>query len=148
MAEIESRDDGITAALKHSEAAALADVAEIGLDVDDALARIRRTATAERALRELRASRGSLSLRRPEAAALAAIAETAFALAESPRGRFRASFEEVDLAAARRGLDSLRGAMRRAAVSVSLMQSKTVEDLKKRIKSIATTGVGFGADGD
>ena len=80
MAEIESRDDGISVTIKRAEATALADVVEIGLDIDDALARIRRTATAERALRELRASRGSLSLRRPEAAALVAIAETAFAL--------------------------------------------------------------------
>jgi hypothetical protein len=85
MAEIESRDDGVIVPMKRPEAAALAAVAETGLDADDALARIRNTATAERALNALRASRGSLSLRRPEAAALIAVAETGFALASAPR---------------------------------------------------------------
>ena len=51
-------------------------------------------------------------LKRPEAAALAAVTETALALSISPRGRFLASFDGIDLAAARRGLDELRGAMR------------------------------------
>jgi hypothetical protein len=112
MAEIESRDDGIAVTLKRPEAAALAAVAEIGLDAEDALARIRNLSTAERALNELRASRGALTLRRPEAAALATVAETALALSASPRGRFLAAFDGLDLAAARRGLDELRGAMR------------------------------------
>jgi hypothetical protein len=39
-------------------------VAEIGLDADEALGRILVTATAEYALQEFRASRGSLTLRR------------------------------------------------------------------------------------
>jgi hypothetical protein len=112
MAEIESRDDGITVSMKRAEAAALAAVAEIGLDADDALARIRNTATAERALRELRASRGAVTLRRPEAAALVAITDTALALAGAPRGSFLASFTDIDLAAARRGHDHLTGALR------------------------------------
>ena len=50
---IESRDDGITVTLKRPEAAALAAVAEIGLDAEEALARIRNTSTAEHALNEL-----------------------------------------------------------------------------------------------
>lgn len=112
MAEIESRDDGVTVSMKRPEAAALAAVAEIGLDADDALARIRNTNTAERAVRDLRSYRGTLSLRRPEAAALAAVAETALTLAGSPAGLFAPLFETVDLDAARRGLDQLRGAMR------------------------------------
>ena len=112
MAEIESRDDGVIVPIKRPEAAALAAVAEIGLDADDALARIRNTATAERALNGLRASRGSLSVRRPEAAALIAVAETGLALAGSPGGRFRLLYEAIDVDAARRGLDELRGALR------------------------------------
>jgi hypothetical protein len=112
MAEIESREDGIAVRLKREEAAALAALAEIGLDADDALARIRHTATAERALRELRNLRGSLALTRPEAAALVAVADTALALVGSPRASFAASFEGVNLAAARRGHDQLKGALR------------------------------------
>src|SRR5579862_2052937 len=113
MADLESRDDGISVALKGAEAAALARVAEIGLDADDALARIRNPSTAERAVRDLRSLRsGTLSLRRPEAAALAAVAETALTLAASPAGLFAPAFEGIDLDAARRGLDQLRGAMR------------------------------------
>ena len=53
-----------------------------------------------------------LALRRPEAAALIALAETGLALANAPRGRFWLLFEAVDLDAARRGLDELRGALR------------------------------------
>lgn len=112
MAEIESRDDGVVVPIKRPVAAALAAVTEIGLDADDALARVRNTTTAERALNALRASRGSLSLRRPEAAALAAVTETGLALFGSPRGRFALLFEAIDLEAARRGLDDLRGALR------------------------------------
>jgi hypothetical protein len=109
---IESRDDGINVTLKRPEASALAAVAEIGLDAEEVLGRIRNTATAEHALNELRAARGALVLKRPEAAALAAVAETALALSNSPRGRLGAAFDGIDLAAARRGLDELRGAMR------------------------------------
>ncbi len=47
MAEIESREDGISLPTKRPEAAALAAIAEIGLVADDTLARIRNTATAE-----------------------------------------------------------------------------------------------------
>jgi len=112
MAEIESRDDGITVDMKRQEAAALATVALIGLDIEEALARIQNTAAAERALVRVRASRGALSLRRPEAAALATIVETALALSGSPRGVFRPFFRAIDMAAARRGLDQLKGALR------------------------------------
>ena len=112
MAEIESRDDGVIVPIERVETAALAAVAEIGLDADDALARVRNTTTAERALNALRASRGSMSLRRPEAAALTAVAETGLALDGSPRGRFALPFEAIDPDAARRGLDDLRGALR------------------------------------
>ena len=91
MAEIESREE-ISVSMKREEAEALASVAEIGLDADDALARIRNTATAERALNALRASHGSLSLRRPEAAALIAVAETG----RQPTGRL-ASRRLVDI---------------------------------------------------
>jgi hypothetical protein len=112
MAEIESRDDGIAVKLKRDEAAALAALAEIGLDADDALARIRHTATAERALRELRNARGTLTLTRPEAAALIAVADTALSLVSSQRGSFLVSFEGVDIAAAHRGHDQLKGALR------------------------------------
>jgi hypothetical protein len=112
MAEIESCDDGIIVSLKRAEAAALAEVAEIGLDDEQAHARICSTATAERALRQLRGSRGSVALFRPEAAALATVAESGLALTASPRGRFAPLFEDVDLAAARLGFDQLKGAMR------------------------------------
>lgn len=112
MAELENRDDGIVVSLKRDEAAALAEVAEIGLDDEEAHARICSTATTERALRQLRGSRGSVALFRPEAAALATVAESGLALTASPRGRFASLFEDVDLAAARLGLDQLKCAMR------------------------------------
>ncbi len=109
---LESRDDGISVSMKRTEAAALAAVAEIGLDAEDAKGRIRRTVTAEHAVIELRRSRGQLALTRPEAAALIAVSEGGLALAGSPRRLFAPVFEAVDLAAAQRGLDQLRGAMR------------------------------------
>jgi hypothetical protein len=73
---------------------------------------MRNTATAERALNALRASRGWLSVRRPEAAALIAVTETGLGLASAPRGRFTLLYEAIDLDAARRGLDELRRALR------------------------------------
>lgn len=110
MPEIESRADGITVQMKRPEAAALADLAEIGLDVETALARIVKTGTAERAIAALRKSRGSLALTRPEAAALVTVTETAQSLAA--RSRFAALFINVDQLAAQRALDLLKGAMR------------------------------------
>jgi hypothetical protein len=112
MPETENRDDGIIVSLKRDEAAALVEVAEIGLDDEEAHARIHSTVTTERALRQLRGSRGSVALFRPEAAALATVVESGLALTASPRGRFAPLFEDVDLAAARLGLDQLKGAMR------------------------------------
>jgi hypothetical protein len=112
MTQIESRDDGISVTLKGAEASALAAVAEIGLDADEALGRILVTATAESALRELRASRGSLELQRAAASTLIAIAERGLRLAGSPRSLFRPLFDGIDLAAAQRGLDQVTSAMR------------------------------------
>ena len=112
IAAIESRDDGVIVNMARTESLALAAVAEIGLDAEDAKGSIRRTVTAERAVLELRRSRGRLAVTRPEAAALTAVAEGGLALATSPRRLFAPLFEAVDMAAARRGLDQLRGALR------------------------------------
>ena len=112
MAEIESRDDGIAVTMKRAEAAALAAIAEIGLDADDALPDRRHTATAERALRELRASRW----RRYAATAGGRGAHRrrghSVSPSQLPRGSFLASFQGVDIAAANWGYDQLKGALR------------------------------------
>lgn len=112
MPELESRDDGIICSLKRPDSAALAALAEIGLDAEEAQGRIRRTVTAEHALTELRRARGELALRRPEAAALVAVAEAGLQLQASLRGTFAPLFEAIDLDAARRALDQLKGALR------------------------------------
>jgi hypothetical protein len=76
-ADLESRADGITASLKQGEATALAAIAEIGLDAEEAQNRIRATATPSVRSR-----------------------------------RFGPTFEGIDIDAARRGLNGLKGAMR------------------------------------